>query len=76
MGKGRPIRVKLAITSKDDDRFINPRTFDNMQDASRATGLTDRGIRMAYNSGRESMRKGNGFNYYFKWKEPDPIPDM
>ena len=29
---------------------------------------------MAYNSGRESMRKRNLFIYYFKWEEPDPIP--
>ena len=39
-----------------------------------ATGLTDRGIRMAYNLGRELMWKGNGFIYYFKWEEPDLIP--
>ena len=44
MGKGRPsIRVKLTITFNDDDRFTHLRTFDNMQDASRATGLMDRG---------------------------------
>ena len=43
-------------------------------DASLATGLTDRGIRMAYNSGRESMQKRSGAIYYFKWEEPDPIP--
>ena len=47
-----------------------------MQDASLATGHMDRGIRMAYNSGRESMQKGNGFIYYFKWEEPDPIPGL
>ena len=46
-----------------------------MQDASIATGLTDRGIRMAYNSGRQSMRKRSGTIYYFKWEEPDPRPD-
>ena len=68
------IRVKLTITSKDDDRFSSPRTFENKMDASRATGLTDRGIRMAYNSKRESLRKRNGFIYYFNWEEPDPIP--
>ena len=70
-------------TSNDDDRFSIPRTFDNMMDASIATGLTDRGIRMAYNSGRESMQKRNGFMYYFNWEElgphgpvsGDPIPD-
>ena len=72
---GRPsIQVKLTITSSDDDRSTHPRTFDNMQDASLATGLTDRGIRMAYNSGRESMRKRSGVTYYFKWEEPDPKP--
>ena len=65
MGKGRPsIQVKLTITSNDDDRFSTPRTFDNMMDAWLATGLTDRGIRMAYNSGRESMQKE--MDYYFK----------
>ena len=62
------------ITSNDDDRFSSPRTFENMLDASMATGLTGRGIRMAYNSGRESMRKRNGFIYHFKWEEPDSIP--
>ena len=45
-----------------------------MLDASQVTRLTDRGIRMAYNSGRESMRKRSGAIYYFKWEEPDPIP--
>ena len=40
---------------------------------SMATGLTDRGIRMAYNSKRESMRKRSGEVYCFKWEEPDPI---
>ena len=65
---GRPaIRVKLMITSKDDKRFSDPKTFENMLDASLATGLTDRGIRLAYNSGRESMRNRNGFVYDFKW---------
>ena len=39
-----------------------------------APELTDGGIRMAYNLGRKSMRKRNGFIYYFKWEEPDPIP--
>ena len=67
------IRVKLRITSNDDDRFSTPITFDNMQDASRATGLKDRGLRMAYSLGRESMKKRNGFIYCFKWEEPDPI---
>ena len=74
--RGRPstIIVKLTITSNDDDRFSSRRTSDNMMDASIATELTDRGIRMAYNSGRESMRKRSGAIYYFKWEEPDPIP--
>ena len=73
---GRPsIRVKLTITSNDDDRFSIPRTFESIPDASLATELTDRGIRMAFNSSRESMRKrSNGAIYYFKWEEPDPIP--
>ena len=53
---GRPsIRVKLMITSRDDDRFLEPRTFNSIPDASSATGLTDRGIRAAYHSKRESM---------------------
>ena len=43
-------------------------------DASTGTGLIDRGIRTAYNSGSESMRKRSGAIYYFKWEEPDPIP--
>ena len=74
MGKGRPpIHVKLSITSKDDDRFSNLRTFQSIPDASLATGLTDTGIRMAYNSSRVSMRKRLGEVYIFKWKEPDPI---
>ena len=52
---GRPsIRMKLTITSKDDDRFTNPRTFNSIPDASSATGLTDMGIRAAYHLKRES----------------------
>ena len=48
---GRPsIRVKLTRTSKDDDRFSSPRTFNSITDDSLATGLTDRGIKMAYYS--------------------------
>ena len=69
------IRVKLMITSEDDKQFSDPVTFENMLDASLATGLTDRGIRMAYNSARESMKKRNGFIYDFKWEEPDPAAD-
>ena len=39
--RGRPsIRMKLMITSKDDDRFSVPRTFNSIIDASSATGLT------------------------------------
>ena len=49
------IGVKLTITSKDDDRFKNPRTFNSIPDASSATGLTDRGIRAAYRLKQESM---------------------
>ena len=63
---GRPsIRVKLTITSNDDDRFLKPRTFNSIPNASLATDLTYRGIRAAYYSCRESMRK--------RWEEPDPI---
>ena len=70
---GRPsIRVKLMITSKDDDQFTNPRTFNSIPDASSATGLTDRGIRAAYHSKRESMRKRSGEVYNLKWEEPGP----
>ena len=53
----RGIRVKLTITSSDDDRFSNPRMFKSISDALLATGLTDRGIRAAYHSKRDSMRK-------------------
>ena len=61
------------ITSKDDDPFKNPRTFNSIPDASSATGVTDRGIRAAYHSKRESMRKRSGEVYNLKWEEPDPI---
>ena len=72
---GRPsIQVKLTITSNDGDQFSTLTTFENMMDASQVTGLMDRGIRMAYNSKRESMQKRLGTIYYFKWEEPDPIP--
>ena len=74
MRRGRPsIQVKLTITSNDDDRFLNPRMFKSLPDTSLAAGLTDRGIRIAYNSKRESMRKRSGEVYRFKWEEPDPI---
>ena len=68
-----PIRVKLTITSSDDDRFSSPRTFNSIPEASFATGLTDRGIRASYHSKRESMRKKLGEVYNFKWEEPHPI---
>ena len=71
---GRPsIRVKLTITSKDDDRFLEPRTFNSIPDASSATGLTDRGIRAAYHSKQESTRKRSGEVYNLEWEKPDPI---
>ena len=58
MRRGRPsFQVKLMITSNDDNRFSTLRTFENMMDASMAVRLMDRGIRIAYNLGRESMRK-------------------
>ena len=64
---GKPsIRVKLTITSKDDDRFSVLRTFNSIPEASSATGLTDRGIRAAYHSKRESMREKLGEVYNFK----------
>ena len=67
------IRVKLSITSKDDDRFSVPRTFNCIPDASSATGFTGWGIRAAYHSKRESMQKRLGEVYNLKWEEPDPI---
>ena len=71
---GRPsIRVKLMITLKDDSRFLKPRTFKSIPDASFTTCLTDRGIRAAYHLKRESMRKRLGEVYNLEWKEPDPI---
>ena len=71
---GRPsIRVKLMITLKDDSRFLEPRTFNSTPYASFATGLTDRGIRAAYHSKQELMRKRSGVVYNLEWKEPDPI---
>ena len=71
---GRPsIGVKLTITSNDDDRFLKPRTFNSIPNASLATDLTDRGIRAAYYSCRESMRKRSGEVYHLRWEEPDPI---
>ena len=71
---GRPsMRVKLMITSKDDSRFLEPRTFNSIPDASFATGLTDRRIRAAYHLKRDSMRKKLGEVYNLKWEEPDPI---
>ena len=71
---GRPsIRVKLTITLKDDNQFLEPRTFNCTPDASFATGLTDRRIRAVYHSKRESMRKRSGEVYDLEWKEPDPI---
>ena len=61
------------ITSNDDDRFSDPRTFNSIPDASLATGLTDRGIRAAYYSKPDSMRKRLGEVYHLRWEEPDPI---
>ena len=67
------IRVKLMITSKNDDRFTSPRTLNSIPDASSATGFTDRRIRVAYYLKRESMQKRSGEVYTLKWEEPDPI---
>ena len=67
------IRVKLTITSKDDDRFLEPRTFNSIPDASSATGLTDRGIRAAYHSKQELIQKRSGEVYTLKWEELDSI---
>ena len=61
------------ITLKDDSQFLESRTFNSIPDASFATGLTDRGIRAAYHSRRESMPKNSGEVYNFRWEEPDPI---
>ena len=70
---GRPsIRVKLTITSKDDDRFSVLGTFNSIPDASSVTGFTDGGIRAAYHLKRESMQKRSGEVYNLKWEEPDP----
>ena len=67
------IRVKLMITSKDDDRFSVLRTFNSIPDASSATGFTGRGIRAAYHLKQESMQKRSVEVYNLKWEEPDPI---
>ena len=73
MRTGRPsIRVKRTISSNDDDRFSSLRTFKSVPDASFATGLTDRRIRMAYYSKQDSMRKRSGEVYHLRWEEPDP----
>ena len=61
------------ITSKDDDRFKNPRTFNSIPDASSATGFAGSGIRAAYHSKQKLMRKRLGEVYNLKWEEPDPI---
>ena len=63
-----PIRVKFLITSNNNDRFITPRTFNSIPDASSATGLTDRGIRAAYHLRRESMQKKSGEVYNLNGK--------
>ena len=71
---GRPsIRAKLTITPKDDSRFLEPRTLNSIPDASFETGLTDREIRAAYHSKRESLRKRSGEVYNLEWEEPDAI---
>ena len=61
------------ITSRDDSRFLEPRTFNSIPDASFATGLTDRGIRAAYHSKQDSVRKRSGEVYHLRWEESDPI---
>ena len=71
---GRPsVRVRLTITSNDDDQFSVPRTFNSIPDASSATGLTGRGIRAAYHSKRESMRKRSGEVYNSSGKNLIPL---
>ena len=50
-----PITVKLMITSRDNDQFKTPKTFNSIPDASSATGFSGRGLRSAYHSHRESM---------------------
>ena len=68
-----PIRVKLTITSSDDDPFVTPQTFTTIPEASSATGLMGRGLRSAYHSSRNSMRKGTGEVYILEWGIPDHI---
>ena len=34
-------KMRIVITSKDDVRFLTPKTFENLMDRSRATGLLD-----------------------------------
>ena len=47
--------------------------FNSIPDTSLATGLTDRGIKAAYHSKRDSLQKKTGEVYHLSWEEPDPI---
>ena len=60
--------MKIIITFNSIVRFLAPKTFENIMDASRATGLSDRGIRMTYDLKPSIRKRSNGFVYFFKWK--------
>ena len=70
-----PIKIRLVITSKDDNQFTKPRMFYSIPEATAMMGFTDRGIRFTYHSKRDSMRKSSGDVYMLKWLDPIPLRD-
>ena len=67
--KSKLDKMRIVITSKDDIRFLTLKAFENLMDASRATGLSDTAIRTSRGLKTSVRKKSNGFVYLLKWKD-------
>ena len=61
-----PINMSVIISSTQDSRFAEPRNFCSIPAVSKATGISLRAVRNAYNSGRTSIKKACGEVYTLK----------
>ena len=64
-----PINMSVIISSTQDSRFAKRRKFHRIPAVSKATGISLRSVRNAYNSGRTSIKKASGEDYTLKWME-------
>ena len=54
-----PINISVLVSSTQDNRSVNPKRFFSIQKVSEDTGISLRGVRNAYHSGRTSVIKGD-----------------